>query len=97
MYLLVVGCLITFELMLLGILYLFLRSQVRIDRRILLPITCVLVGCVFSSALFLGSVILLVPLATFAGILGLWVYFTLRRSIRKSHTVENDDQRHRYT
>jgi hypothetical protein len=79
MYLLVVGWLIAFELMILGIFYLYLRSQVRIDRRILFPVMCVLVAAVFSSALFLSGVILLVQLATFAGILGLWVYFTLRR------------------
>jgi len=75
---LVVG-LAAFDSLILTLLYLYLRSHVPLDRRVLFPVAAGLLGFVFHAFLFFSGAFLFLQLATIAGIFGLYFFCSFRR------------------
>ena len=73
-----VAGLASFDLVVLILLYRYLRSQAHLDRRVLIPVAAGLIGLVVHAFLFFSGAFLLVQLATLASIFGMHLSWTLR-------------------
>ena len=60
-----------FDLLLLALLYLYLRAHAPVGRHILFPVAAGAVGFVFHAFLFFSGAFLVLQLATIAGAVGL--------------------------
>jgi len=74
-----VAALVSFDLLVLILLYRQLRSHVHVDRRVLFPAAAGLIGFVVHAFLFFTGAFLFVQLATIASIFGMYLSWSLRR------------------
>ena len=65
-------------LLLLTLLYLYLRSHAPVGRHLLFPVAAGAVGFVFHALLFFSGAFLVLQLATIAGVVGLCLFQPLR-------------------
>jgi hypothetical protein len=74
-YTYIVAGLAAFDLVLLIILYRYLRSHGHVDRRVVVAVAFSLIGFLVHALLFFSGALLLVQLATIGSIFGLyWIF-----------------------
>jgi hypothetical protein len=87
----VVG-LAAFDVSLLTLVFLYLRSHATLDRRVLFPIAAGLIGFVFHAFLFFQGAILILQLATIVTLFGLVWFCPSRHRVPGSHNADLKNQ-----
>lgn len=77
-YTYIVAGLAAFDLVLLLILYRYLRSQAHVDRRVVFAVAAGLIGFLVHAFLFFSGALLFVQLATIGSIFGLYLICSLK-------------------
>jgi hypothetical protein len=78
-YTYIVAGLASFDLILLILLYRYLRSHAHVDRRVLFAVGSGLIGFLVHAFLFFNGALLFVQLATIGGIFGLYLTCSLKQ------------------
>jgi hypothetical protein len=87
----VVG-LAAFDVSLLTLVFVYLRSHAPLDRRVLFPIAAGLIGFVFHAFLFFQGAILILQLATIATLFGLCWFWSSKGRVPGSHNADLKNQ-----
>lgn len=75
----ILGCLAAFDFMLVGIMYVAMKSQpLEVRRQLQVPVSVGTVGFIFHTFMFFSGAILVLQLAMIAGMWGIAWYLTLK-------------------